>query len=309
MAAETVTEQDTRLAGRVLEVLHTFLDWSPIQNGQLLLLICNVSTILSQSCFHLFYSVTINDSEILVRLCELLSDRHFRILAVQCLLQLASRKGPTKERKPALFFLFNRQAMEAISMAIAGASADEGNDCTFYKKTAELLAAMGSQLWNIYDKEPHTALPITLSLYFNALLSLSRHPSLVVNHACVGLWLSLFKEDKLRARLDLLAVIRPFFELVIVKLVKPTEPSSYDLLDLDSIEALTEMHVKYRANLLQAVRCAAELTPSVALSVAQQWMQVELNKSPGKTRALTTCVSIIMTHGVSLFFCSQCQPV
>ena len=293
-AAEIATEHDTRLARCVLEVLHTFLDCCPVQNGQFLLLICNLPTVLSQSCYHLA-SVTINVSELLRHLCELLSDRHFRILAVQCLHQLASWQGPSEERKTALFFLFDRQAMEAISRAIERASAEEGSDCTFYKETAELLVAMGRQLLNIYHKEPHQSLPTTLSLYFSTLLSLSRHPSLVVNHACVGSWLSLFKNDKLRARMDLLAVIRPFFEFVVVKLVKPTEPSFYDLLDLDSIEALTERHVKYRSILLQATRCAADLSPSVAVSVAQQWMQVELNKSPGKTRALTMRVSIVMT--------------
>lgn len=79
------------------------------------------------------------NNAILVILCNLLEDDHFQIGAVDCLLQIVSRKGPLDERKFLLEW-FDLKALKFILSAASNVSSKSlnENNYLFLKKLTQV---------------------------------------------------------------------------------------------------------------------------------------------------------------------------
>jgi exportin-5 len=146
----------------------------------------------------------------------------------------------------------------------------------FLKRLTEVLVGMGTQLCGLYGKEPDVTKPETFAMYLQAVLALTRHPSLSINQTTASLWVALFKHERLNPQPELLAVIEPWIGVVARKFVK-TPACAYDGMDFDSDEEFTSFHQRLRADLVEAVRLATVLAPSVTFCYAQQWLLSQLD--------------------------------
>lgn len=163
-----------------------------------------------------------NEGQLLVQLCLLLADANLRLSATECLIQVVSRKGNAKDRKP-LLILFDRAAigsmLEAAQQAVQQSAQEEEANLNFLKRLTEVLVGLGTQLCTLLGKEPDVVRPDTFPLYLQALLALSRHQSFSINQICAALWGNLYKHEKLKTDNDLLAIIPSFLEVVSQKSV------------------------------------------------------------------------------------------
>lgn len=220
-----------------------------------------------------------HEGQLLVLFCTLLSDENFRLPAAECLLQIVSRKGPAKERTP-LLILFNQGAIASMleSAQLASAQPLTEVNYNFLKRLTEALVGMGTQLCSLYGKEPEVTKPDTLAMYLQAVLALTRHQSLSINQTAATLWVALFKHDRLNIEPELLAVIEPWIAIAARKFVK-TSVCAYNAMDFDSDEEFTAFHQRLRSELIEAVRLATVLAPSVTFSYAHQWLLSQLDNA------------------------------
>ena len=148
----------------------------------------------------------------------------------------------------------------------------------FLKRLTEVLVGMGTQLCGLYGKEPDVTKPETFAMYLQAVLALTRHPSLSINQIAASLWVALFKHERLNAEPELLNVIQPWIGVVARKFVK-TSACAFDGMDFDSDEEFTAFHLRLRSDLAEAVRFATVLAPSVTFCYAQQWLFSQLDNA------------------------------
>lgn len=183
-----------------------------------------------------------------------------------------SRKGPAKERTP-LLILFNQGAIASMveSAQLASAQPLKEVNYNFLKRLTEVLVGMGTLLCSLYGKESDVTKPDTFTMYLQAVLALTRHQSLCINQTAATLWVALFKHEGLNVEPELLAVIDVWIAIVARKFVK-TSVCAYNAMDFDSDEEFTAFHQRLRSELMEAVRLATILAPSVTFSYAHQWL-------------------------------------
>lgn len=183
-----------------------------------------------------------------------------------------SRKGPAKERTP-LLILFNQGAISSMLEAAELTSSQPLTEANynFLKRLAEVLVGIGIQLCGLHGKEPDVSKPVTFGMYLQALLALTRHPSLYINQTVASLWITLFKHDRLNTQPELIGIIEPWIPLVAQRFLK-TPACAYDHMDFDSDEELTAFHQRLRSDWMEAVRHATILVPHVTFCYAQQWL-------------------------------------
>lgn len=282
-------ELHCRLARSVLTVYHAFLDWVPINHSK--------HGFMAFSNMHhkcpSFCLVMAHEGQLLVQLCMLLSEENLRLSAAECLLQVVGRKGSGKERKP-LLLLFDRAAigsmLESAQQASSTPGQDESSSYAFLKRLSEVLVGLGGQLCAVFGKEPEVTLPETFPIYLQALLALSRHPSVSINQISAGPWAVLFKHDRLKVDRDLLEMIPSFLDVAALKAVRPASICScpFVRLDFDSEEEAIAFYLKYRAELLEGVRQASACAPQVAFDLARHWLTSQLDQGQVATASVAS---------------------
>lgn len=139
--------------------------------------------------------ITAQNGRLLQILCLLLNESAFQYSAAECLSQIVNRKGKIEERKP-LMMLFNTEALQCIvSVAKNPGSVMDDQFYLFKKKLVQVLGGLTTQLCTVLSKDP-TYRPINFSLFLEAILAYSAHPSLVLAHLANPLWNTMLKHEQ-----------------------------------------------------------------------------------------------------------------
>lgn len=260
-------EQKFNQHGRVIQVvlmtLTVYVEWVSIQ--------------------HIFS----NEGKLLQSLCILLQEDNLRMNAAECLLQVVSRKGKSEERRP-LLLLFYEAPMKAVFAAADKAFCGNltEDNYRFLKTLAQVLTALGGQLCALWGKEPGVEEPSSLRTYLDAMLALTRHPSLHIYNYTNGLWGQLLRHELVSKSPPLTAILSTWIETVSKKVMKHGYPSKndsescqYSRLDFDSDEEYSHFFYKVRSETLETIKHASLLDPFTMYSFAENWLQKQLNKS------------------------------
>ncbi|XP_039280028.1 exportin-5-like [Nilaparvata lugens] len=233
-----------------------------------------------------------NDGRLLQVLCLLLNNELFQSLAAECLLQIVSRKGKVDERKP-LLVLFSADAMQCMFQSADGASAKplEEAHYHFLKKLTQVLTGLGMQLCTLWGKEGTPGCPPNFSIYLEAILTFSRHPSLSVAHFANTLWLAFFKHDHISKDPILVSFIPKWVQASGPKLMKVVynkaarasgrsdDVAAYVALDCDSEEEFNVFFHRVRVDLLDTFKQATLVAPLVTYRYVQDWLVMMLQKT------------------------------
>ncbi|KAK6632104.1 hypothetical protein RUM44_007134 [Polyplax serrata] len=246
------------------------------------------------SCFVEWVNYTYlgnGNNAILVILCNLLEDDHFQIGAVDCLLQIVSRKGPLDERKFLLEW-FDLKALKFILSAASNVSSKSlnENNYLFLKKLTQVLTGLGAHFCTIWGKE-ETGSPARsehLDIYLSVMLIFSRHPSLSIISYANTVWSSFFKHQVISRDPVFKKYIPQWFETAAPKIIKVAYPASRIpttdqdmaiLLDFDSEEEFTAFLLKTRTELLETFRKATDIVPYVTYTYVEKWFRTVLQQS------------------------------
>lgn len=178
----------------------------------------------------------------------------------------------------------------------------------FLKRLTEVLVALGTQLCGLFGKEEGVVKPDTFVLYLQAVLALTRHPSLSINHTATGLWLALFKHDCISTDQDLFSILHPWINVVAQKLIKVGYPShndhpacAYSRLDFESDEEFSSFQHRFRVDMLDAVRLATTIAPVVTFTCAEQWLQSQLEKPVPHELCTPSSAAVMEWEGLAIF--------
>ena len=159
----------------------------------------------------------------------------------------------------------------------------------FLKRLAEVLVGLGAQLSQIYGKEPDVKKPEAFAMYLQALLALTRHPSLSINQTAITLWLAFFRHERISTDPDVVGILNSWINVVVYKLIKAGFPSrndhpacEYSRLDFESDEEFSPFIHRLRVDLLEAVRYATVISPVVMYNCAENWLKSQLEKPIGQ---------------------------
>ncbi|XP_056634787.1 exportin-5 [Diorhabda sublineata] len=231
-------------------------------------------------------------------LCLLLNDTAFQYSAAECLSQVVNRKGKTDERKPILI-LFNNEPMQCLLTAAknSGTLGDEQH-YLFKKKLIQVLGGLTTQICSLWGKEGLTR-PSNFSMFLEAILAYSSHPSLTIAHSANPLWNSMLKNDNVSRDPIFLSYIPQWVQCTAPKIIKfnypigksPTrdelgENSLYAKLDFDSEEEFSSYFYRSRADLLDSFRQATVVAPLVTFNYVEQWL-IKCLQVPNLTSGLS----------------------
>lgn len=247
--------------------------------------------------------VTINhimagNGRLLQILCILLNDVDFQGPAAECLVQIASRKGNIKDRKP-LLLLFSEDAISYIYRSAVQTN-QLGSDSyyQFLKKLAQVLTGLCSQLTALWGKDETIDIrPTNFKLFLETSMILLRHASYTLTHYGALIWLSMMKHDQISKDPSFIEYIPQVIELVGPKIIKvfypatrPTEismhPQVFASIDYDSEEEFFSFFARCRSDLLDIFRQSTLITPLVTFTYCEQWLTNRLLKA---TTEQTTC--------------------
>ncbi|XP_066245645.1 exportin-5 [Euwallacea similis] len=250
----------TRVVQVVLLTLTGFVEWVSMQH------------ILAQN------------GRLLQILCLLLNDTAFQYSAAVCLSHILNRKGKIEERKP-LMMLFNTEALQCIvSVAKNPGSVTDEQFYLFKKKLIQVLGGLTTQLCTLYSKDP-TFRPINFSLFLEAILAYSTHPSLVLAHLANPLWNMMLKHEQVSRDPIFLSCIPQWVQCTAQKIIKfnypvgksptstdITETVAYAKVDFDSEEEFAAYFYRCRSDLLDSFRQATIVAPLVTFNYLEQWL-------------------------------------
>ena len=179
---------------------------------------------------------------------------------------------------------------------------------SFLKRLAEVLVALGTQLCSLYGKEDDVVKPETFVMYLKALLALTDHPSLSINHITTGLWLTLFRHDCINKDSDLVDVLNTWINSVAQKLMKVGYPShndhmacAYSRLDFESDEDFSTFLHRFRVDLLDSVRLATLIAPAVTFAYAEHWLCQQLTKAAPSELCTAQSPSVLEWEAIAVF--------
>lgn len=259
-----------------------------------------------------------HNGRLLQILCLLLNDVSFQCSAAECLLQIVNRKGKIEERKP-LLILFNDEAVQCLVTAakFQHPSLDEQH-YLFKKKLIQVLTGLGAQLCSIWGKDG-MARPGNFSIFLDAIIAFSSHPSLTLAHLANPLWNSMMKHEHISRDPVFLSYIPQWVQCTAPKLIKmnysisksPTnagDPISYSKMDFDSEEEFSVYFYRCRSDFIDTFRQGTIVAPLVTFSYVEQWL-VKCLQVPNTTfglsvsdpvhqewEALSTCLESILSR-------------
>lgn len=237
-----------------------------------------------------------DEGRLLQILCLLLNNESFQSQAAEVLLQIVTRKGKVDERKP-LLVLFSADAMQCMFQSAGGASAKPLDDkhYQFLKKLTQVLTGLGTQLCSLWGKEETIGRPPNFSVYLEAIITFSRHPSLSVAHYANALWMSFFKHDHISKDPVLVSFIPKWVEATAPKIMKvvypkasraacrPDDAATYAAIDYDSEEEFNLFFHRCRTDMLETFRQATMVSPLVTFSYVHEWLKVRIQKTIAET--------------------------
>ncbi|XP_074025850.1 exportin-5-like protein Ranbp21 isoform X2 [Leptinotarsa decemlineata] len=231
-------------------------------------------------------------------LCLLLNDTAFQSPAAECLSQIVNRKGKVEERKPILL-LFNTEPMQYLLTAAKnpGSLSDEPH-YLFKKKLIQVLGGLSTQVCNLWGKEGISR-PNNFSMFLEAILAYSSHPSLTLTHLANPLWNSMLKNDHVSRDPVFQSYILQWIQFTAPKIIKfsypvgrspsgneITESALYAKLDFDSEEEFSAYFYRCRSDMLDSFRQATVVAPLVTFNYVEQWLMKCLGV-PNLTNGLT----------------------
>lgn len=266
--------EHSRVVQVVLQTLTGFVDW------------VNINHIMA------------GNGRLLQILCILLNDVDFQSSAADCLLQIANRRGTTKERKP-LLILFSEEAITCIYQSVL--QTDRLTNEPYYqflKKSAQVIQALCSLLTSVWGKDDgNDVRPTNFRLFLETSLIFMRHASLTLTHYSALTWLNMLKHDQISKDPVFLEYIPRLIDLIGPKVIKvyypstrPTEitmhPQVFASLDFDSEEEFFQFFARCRADLLDIFRQSTLHAPLVTFAYCEQWLTLRLQQAPTE---ITTC--------------------
>ncbi|CAG9856617.1 unnamed protein product [Phyllotreta striolata] len=217
-------------------------------------------------------------------LCLLLNDAAFQYSAAECLSQIVNRKGKADERKPILI-LFNNEPIQCLLTAAKnpGTIGDEQH-YLFKKKLIQVLLGLTTQVCSLWGKDG-LARPSNFTMFLEAILAYSVHPSLCLAHGANPIWNSMLKNEHVARDPIFLSYIPQWVQCTAPKIVKfcfpvgksPTngdggEKILYAKLDFDSEEEFSAFFYRCRSDMLDSFRHATVVAPLVTFNYVEQWL-------------------------------------
>lgn len=164
----------------------------------------------------------------------------------------------------------------------------------------QVLTGLGNQVCCLWGKEGGLpGRPNNFSVFLDAILLFSCHPSLTLAHLANPLWNSMLKHDSISRDPVFLSYIPRWVQCTAPKIMKVNYPtnstslilsdtSSYCKLDYDSEEEYTTFFYRCRTDLLDTFRQATVVAPLVTFSYIEQWL--------GKCLQVPNNTCILNTH-------------
>lgn len=230
--------------------------------------------------------VVMNNGRLLQILCILLQDDAFQLPAAECLLQIANRKGSTKERKP-LMILFSEDAISCIHRAaVSSINVMNENHYLFLKKLSQVIAGLGQQLVSLWSCA--TNLESWMPLLLETMLLLTSHPSLTLTQTVNTVWLMFLRHDQISKLPQLVAIIPRWLQASAPKVLKVTYPTSrstdvndaitYACIDYDCEQEFAIFFSRCRTEILEGFRHCMVAAPLVTWAHVEQWTRAALAK-------------------------------
>eukprot|EP00079_Xenopus_tropicalis_P035805 XP_017949576.1 PREDICTED: exportin-5-like isoform X2 [Xenopus tropicalis] len=263
-------------------------------------------------------------------LCVLLNVPELQMEAAECLLLAVNKKGLLLEERVPLLILFREDALRYILTAAQLADSDplQERNYVILKMIGQILCDLGNQLCaQVTAFEVKT--PETFDRYLEALLSLTRHPSLFLTSLAAEVWGTLFNHRVLSHDPQLTAAIPDVLRAAMVSIVKVGYPSmdnspscEYSRMDFDDDTEFNTFFLSFHKQMGIVVRSMCRLDTRTVLHVATEWMRHQLSAplDPGPHNA-TSVEALCSPHSPSFlhweamsFFCSEvfaqlCRPL
>eukprot|EP00079_Xenopus_tropicalis_P035675 XP_017949446.1 PREDICTED: exportin-5-like [Xenopus tropicalis] len=265
-------------------------------------------------------------------LCVLLNVLELQMEAAECLLLAVNKKGLLLEERVPLLILFREDALRHILTAAQLADSDplQERNYVILKMIGQILCDLGNQLCALTQVTAfEVKTPETFDRYLEALLSLTRHPSLFLTSSAFVIWGTLFSHRVLSHDPQLTAAIPDVLRAAMVSIVKVGYPSmdnspscEYSRLDFDDDTEFNTFFLSFRKQMGIVVRSMCRLDTRTVLHVATEWMRHQLSAplDPGPHNA-TSGEALCSPHSPSFlhweamsFFCSEvfaqlCRPL
>lgn len=146
------------------------------------------------------------------------------------------------------------------------------------------MTGLGTQICALWGKEGGIpGRPNNFSVYLDAILAFSSHPSLTLAHLANPLWNSMLKHDHISRDPVFLSYIPRWVQCTAPKIMKVnypnstvpctlTDSASYCKLDYDSEEEFSLFFYRCRTDLLDTFRQATVVAPLVTFGYIEQWL-------------------------------------
>ncbi|OCT77468.1 hypothetical protein XELAEV_18028560mg [Xenopus laevis] len=305
---QDLTQGQFRVAAAALRALAGYIEWLPTKH------------------------ITANKYNLLWMLCVLLNVPELQLEAAECLLLTVSKKELLEERIP-LLILFRDDALRYILTAahfvlmsisphrLADSDPLQEKNYTILKTICQILCQLGSHLCSLTPSNTFNGkIPENFDKYLEALMSLTRHPSLFLTSSAVVLWGNLFRHKVLSHNPHLRAAIPDLLRAAMVSIVKVGFPSmdnspscEYSRLDFINDTEFDNFFLSFRNQIGFVVRCMCRLDTKTLLHVAKEWMQYQLSapldpgpqiNTPGEALCSPHSPSFLHWEAMS-FFCSE----
>lgn len=160
----------------------------------------------------------------------------------------------------------------------------------------QVLTGLGAQLCSLWGKEAMSR-PLNFTVFLEAVIAFSSHPSLTLAHLANPLWNSMLKHEHISKDPVFLSFIPQFVQCTAPKIIKIPYPTaklptnvndtlSYIKMDFDSEEEYSTYFYRCRSDFLDTFRQATLIAPIVTFSYAEQWL-IKCLQVPNTTYGLS----------------------
>lgn len=193
-----------------------------------------------------------------------------------------NRKGRIEERKPLLILFSDETAACLLTASKVESTSQNEQQYLFKKKLIQVLTGLGTQICALWGKEGGLpGRPNNFSVYLDAILEFSSHPSLTLAHLANPLWNNMLKHDHISRDPVFLSYIPRWVQCTAPKIMKVNFPNStvpcndtasYCKIDCDSEEEFSLFFYRCRTDLLDTFRQATVVAPLVTFGYIEQWL-------------------------------------
>jgi len=228
--------------------------------------------------------VMANEKYLLRCLTHLLSDPRLQMAAGECLLGIVGWKAGKITERVQLLCLFETNMMVPLFSAVENAENNklDSDHYIFFKKMVEILTCLGEQLCALLT--PQRANLPNLTIYLDALLAFTRHPSQSVNHYANELWAKFYRHEFISEDPTFVSYQSKWLETAMKKVIKVGYPEkddhpacSYSQLDFDNDDEFAGFFLKYRLCIIETVRVLSSKQLRYILSHLDQWLRSALS--------------------------------